>query len=184
MRKLIVGGFVSLDGVTDKPWEWVGSFYDDQVKQHSLKKLREADLFFVGRKTYERFSSTWPAIKGDEYFDTVNSMKKVVASNTLTIASWNAQVIGGDVVAEIKALKELSGKNILKYGIGDVDKPLLENRLIDEFHFSCIPVVVQKGRRFFEGINLQGIKLNLKDTHVFDNGVVFHSYIPIYEKQG
>jgi hypothetical protein len=102
MRKLIVGGFVSLDGVTDKPWEWVGSFYNDQVKQHSLKKLRETDLFFIGRKTYERFSSTWPAIKGDEYFDTINSMNKAIASNTLTKASWNSQVIGGDVARRDK----------------------------------------------------------------------------------
>jgi dihydrofolate reductase len=107
-------------------------------------------------------------------------MNKVVASNTLTTASWNARVIRGNVAAEIKALKALRGKNILKYGIGDVDKTLLENRLIDEFHFSYIPVVVQKGRRFFEGINMDEIKLNLKDTHVFDNGVVFHSYIPSY----
>jgi dihydrofolate reductase len=180
MRKLIVGGFVSLDGVTDKPWEWVGSFYNDQLKQHSLKKLREADLFFIGRKTYERFSSTWPSIKGDEYFDTINSINKIVASNTLTKASWNARVISGDVAAEIKALKALPGKNILKYGIGDVDKTLLENKLIDEFHFSHIPVVVQKGRRFFEGISLAGITLSPKDTQVFDNGVVFHSYIPSY----
>ena len=74
----------------------------------------------------------------------------------------------------------MQGKNILKYGIGDVDKELMKGRLIDEFHFSFIPVVVQKGRRFFEGINMNGIKLNLKDTHIFNNGVVFHSYIPSY----
>ena len=83
MRKLIVGSFVSLDGVVDKPWEWIGPYFDEQNKQYAFSKLSDVDLFLLSRKTYERFSSTWPNIKGDEYFDKINNLPKVVASKTL-----------------------------------------------------------------------------------------------------
>jgi dihydrofolate reductase len=178
MRKLIVGGFVSLDGVVDKPWEWVGPYFDEQNKGHAFANLAGIDLFLLGRITYERFSSTWANIKGDEYFDKINSMPKIVASNTLKEATWNSTIIEGDIATEIAMLKEQPGKNILKYGIGTLDQPLLIHGLIDEFQLWIIPITVRSGRRIFENVDTTLFKLRLTNTKRFDNGVVILTYVP------
>jgi dihydrofolate reductase len=182
MRKLIVSSFVSLDGVIESPWEWIGNFFGEQQIQVALKQLHETDYFLMARKTYERFSTTWPNIKGVEYFDSLNAMNKLVVSNTLTEATWNTKVIKGDIAAQIEALKKEPGKNILKYGVGDLDKTLLQHRLIDEFKFSLIPMAIHKGRRLFENIDMAGITLNLANTQVFNNGVVDVTYKLTYQK--
>jgi dihydrofolate reductase len=178
MRKLIVSSFVSLDGVIDKPWEWIGSFFDDQNKQDSLSKLNDVDLFLLSRPTYERFASTWPNIKGDAYFDKINNLPKLIASKTIKEASWNARIIQGDVVEAITNLKQQPGKNILKYGIGTLDKSLLRHELIDEFQLCIIPVTIGKGRRIFENIDTTQLKLSLTGIKRFDNGVVLLTYVP------
>ena len=90
MRKLIVSSFITLDGIISKPWEWAGPFFDEESKQFSLDKLKDVDLFLLGRKSYEQFSSSWPNIKGDKYMDRINELKKVVASTTLNEVKWNA----------------------------------------------------------------------------------------------
>jgi dihydrofolate reductase len=178
MRKLVVSSFVSLDGVIDAPWEWIGNFFSEQQVQVALKQLHETDYFLMARKTYERFSTTWPHIKGVEYFDTLNAMQKLVVSNTLTVATWNTKVIRGNVAAQLEALKKEPGKDILKYGIGDLDNTLLQYQLIDEFKFSMIPIALHKGRRLFENIDTSGITLNLANTQVYSNGVVEVTYRP------
>jgi dihydrofolate reductase len=182
VRKLIVSSFVSLDGVIESPWEWIGNFFGEQQIQVALKQLHESDYFLMARKTYERFSTTWPNIKGVEYFDTLNAMNKLVVSNTLTEATWNTKVIKGNIAAQIEAVKKETGKNILKYGVGDLDKTLLEHRLIDEFKFSLIPIVIHKGRRLFDNIDMGGIIMSLTNTQAFNNGVVDVSYKPTYIK--
>jgi dihydrofolate reductase len=180
MRKLIVSSFLSLDGVIEAPWEWIGDFFGGQQIQAALKQLHDTDYFLMARKTYERFSTTWPNIKGVEYFDTLNAMEKLVVSNTLTEATWNTKILKGNIAAQIGALKKQPGKDILKYGVGDLDKTLLQHRLIDEFKFSIIPIVIHKGRRLFEKMDMSGITLTANLARVYDNGVVDVIYQPVY----
>lgn len=161
MRKLTLGAFVSLDGVIEKPWEWIGNYFDEEGKHYASSKLDEADIFLLGRKTYEVFSATWPNIKDDFYMDRANAISKRVVSNTLEQVGWNAELIKGDAVNEIEALKKQPGKNIVKYGIGKLDNTLLKKGLIDEFELSIIPIKVGKGKRLFEDIDTRfNLKLN------------------------
>src|SRR5687767_11592011 len=103
MRKLISGAFVSLDGVIEKPWEWIGNYFDQEGKEYASQKLDGADIFLLGRKTYERFSSTWAHVKGDGYLDRVNAIEKRVVSETLSKVDWNASLIKGDPATAIAA---------------------------------------------------------------------------------
>lgn len=178
MRKLIVGAFVSLDGVVERPWEWIGSFFDAQMQEHSLEDLEHIDTFLLSRKTYEHFAGHWPNIKGSAYMDRMNALSKLVVSNTLKEASWNATILSGDVASAVAAIKQENGKNIIKYGVGSLDQTLLKHKLIDEYHLSVIPIAIGKGKRLFEDVDTSQFQLKLKDTKRFDNGVVLLTYVP------
>ncbi len=178
MRKLIEATFVSLDGVVGSPEKWALPFFDDENKSYALSRLSEFDAFLLGRVTYEKFAASWSRIKGDAYFDRINSLPKFVPSTTLRETTRNATLIKGDVVEEVSRLKNQSGKNIMKYGAGQLDRTLVQHNLIDEFHFSIFPIAVGSGQRLFEGIDTTHLKLKLTGTTRFGNGVVVLSYQP------
>jgi dihydrofolate reductase len=138
--------------------------------------LDEFDAFLLGRTTYEKFAAAWSPIKGDPYFDRINSLPKFVPSTTLKNATWNATVIHGDVATEVTKLKQMSGKGLIKYGTGVLDQALIDHHLIDEFQFSIFPIVVGSGRRLFQGVDTSKLKLRLTRAETAANGIVVLSY--------
>lgn len=177
MRKLVVGSFVSLDGVVGSPMEWATPFFDEEAVEHAYLKAGEADYFLLGRRTYEMFAAKWPSLSG-KYMDRMNGLRKLVASRMLTAATWNAEIIEGDVAEAIGRLKRERGGTILKYGLTQLDRSLLAAGLIDEFQLSIIPTRIGAGKRAFEDIDPGLLKLELIDTHRFANGVVILTYVP------
>jgi dihydrofolate reductase len=180
MRKLIESTFVSLDGVVEAPEKWTIPWWGGDLKDYARARLAEVDAFLLGRRTYEQFAASWPQIKGDEYFDRINALPKFVASNSLRETTWNATLLKGDVAAEIARLKSQPGRSILKYGTSELDRTLIEHRLVDEFHFAIFPVAVGSGARLFEGIDTSRLKLTLRDTKIFASGVVSLTYVPTH----
>ena len=83
-----------------------------------------------------------------------------------------------DAIKEIAKLKSQPGKNILRYGIGILERELLQNNLIDEFNFLLVPIKVGKGIAAFDVFDPEEVKLKLADTKTFKNGLVYLSYIP------
>src|SRR5215472_9008339 len=177
MRKLIESTFVSLDGVVGSPEKWAMPFWDDENKKYALSRLSEIDAFLLGRVTYEIFAASWSQIKGDDYFDRINSLPKFVASTTLRETTWNATLIKGDLAEEVSKLKKQPGKNIMKYGTSQLDRTLIERNLIDEFHFSIFPIAVGSGPLLFDGVDITRLRLKLNGTTSFRNGVVVLSYL-------
>jgi hypothetical protein len=47
MRKLIFGSFLSLDGVIENPWEWIGDFFPEENKAHASAKINETEFFLL-----------------------------------------------------------------------------------------------------------------------------------------
>ena len=179
MRKLIESSLVSLDGVIGAP-ERLAPHWDDENKRFALSELAEFDAFLLGRVTYEMFASRWSGIRGDPYYDAINGLPKYVASRTLGEPTWNARLIQGEVAVEIAKLKQQPGKNLIKYGTSDLDRTLIQHKLIDEFRFSIFPIVVGNGRHLFEGIDTSQLNLRLTDTKIFANGIVRLTYVPTY----
>jgi dihydrofolate reductase len=175
MRKLVESTFVTLDGVIDSPQNWSPPYWDDQHAGYARDLLFAADALLLGRKTYEGFAAAWPQRSGDEYTDRINSMPKYVASNTLTDATWNATILDGDVADAVAKLKEEPGENILKFGTGELDRTLLDHRLVDEYHLWYFPVSVGSGDRLFDGI---ATTLDLVDTTRFKSGIVVLKFAP------
>jgi dihydrofolate reductase len=170
VRKLIVSSFVSLDGVIESPMTWTSSFFDDESKEYAYKQLADVDLFLLGRVTYDIFSARWPQIRGDKYFDRINGLRKLVVSTTLKDVTWNGSVISGDVAATLRALKEQSGGTIMKYGVSQLDRTLLANKLVDEYNLWIVPTVVRQGKRAFEDVGASLPKLDLVDIRRFVSG--------------
>jgi dihydrofolate reductase len=181
VRKLIEATLVSLDGIVGAQETWTSTYFDAESKDHALSALADVDTFLLGRVTYERFSARWPLIQGDKYFDRINSLKKLVASNTLRTVSWNATLIKGDIAAEIDRIKRQPGKDIMKYGTSQLDRTLVQHDLIDEFHlwyFPVVPALSEKPKRLFEDVDMSRVKLELADRRRFKNGTVLLTYLP------
>jgi len=187
VRKVIESTFVSLDGIIDdtrpstasraEPQHWGQPYWDEDHNGYSAELIGAADALLLGRVTYEGFAEAWSGQFGP-VADAINGMPKYVASRTLTETTWNATLLGADVAEEVAKLKEQPGRNILKWGTGELDRTLVEHGLVDEFHFWYFPVVVGTGKHLFEGAGFDTTHLELADLKRFGSGIVVHVYVP------
>jgi dihydrofolate reductase len=175
MRKLIESTLVSLDGVIEAPERW--AIFDDEASELSMQELDNYDAFVMGRVTYERFRDNWGA-GGNPYFDRIGAMPKYVASRSLDDVTWNATLLGPDIVTAIQDLKAQPGKDLIKYGTSRIDATLLRAGLVDELRVWVMPVVVGSGQRIFEDVEPSSLTLNLTDVRRLRNGSVVLTYIP------
>jgi dihydrofolate reductase len=175
MRKLIESTLVSLDGVIEAPERW--AIFDDEASELSMQELDNYDAFVMGRVTYERFRDNWGA-GGNPYFDRIGAMPKYVASRSLDDVTWNATLLGPDIVTAIQDLKAQPGKDLIKYGTSRLDATLLGAGLVDELRVWIMPVVVGSGQRIFEDVEPSSLTLNLTDVRRLRSGSVVLTYIP------
>ena len=175
MRKVIVSTNVTLDGRVDEVRDWALSFEDDEFVKHHTELLSHSDGLLLGRKTYEFFAAVWPSRSG-EFADRFNGMAKYVASTTLEDLEWeNSHLIEGDVPEAVAKLKQQPGQDLIVYGSHDLTQSLLEHDLIDEYQLWVYPVVLGKGRSFFEE-GVERMDLELVDTTVIPPGVAILTY--------
>jgi dihydrofolate reductase len=175
MRKLIESTLVSLDGVIESPDRWAP--FDQEAGQLAMGDLDNYDAFVMGREGYERLRALWAPVSGNPYIEKINAMPKYVASQSLTEATWNARLLGPDIVGAIKQLKAQPGKDLIKYGTSRVDATLLGAHLIDELRLWIMPVVVGTGQRLFEGLDAS-LHLQLADVRKLEGGSVILTYLP------
>ena len=113
MRNLVVGTFVTLDGVMQAPGGpdedrdggfqhggWLVPYFDEMLVEIMTAWTMWAGAFLLGRKTYEIFASSWPRSTdpADEIATALNTRCKLVASRTLDEVAWNNSVLlKGDV---------------------------------------------------------------------------------------
>lgn len=175
MRKLIESTLVSLDGVIESPERW--ATFDDEATQLSMQALDHYDAFVMGRVTYERFRENWGA-GGNAYIDRIAAMPKYIASRSLAEVTWNATLLGPDVVNAIQDLKAQPGKDLIKYGTSRLDATLLRAGLVDELSLWIMPVVVGVGQRVFDGVDPASVRLTLTDVRKLRNGSAILTYVP------
>lgn len=192
MRKIIVHEFISLDGVIQAPGGadedteggfahggWTMPYWHDDIGKRFFEVMEQADTLLLGRKTWQIHGGAFePMPAGDPFGDVMKSVRKVVVSTTLDNANdWrNSTLIRGNVVDEVRRLKEQPGKNILMDGSSRLIHTLVENNLVDEFSLHVYPLVLGSGKRLFpEG---KRINLELVESHGLPTGVVFMRYRP------
>lgn len=143
--KLTESVLVSLNGVASEPLPWAGPYFGAASASRSLEALRRSDALLMGRGTYELFSRQWPATDGP-YAEYINQMRKYVFSSTLSDPEWeNTVVIDGDVVSEVRRLKETAAGQLSVYGHGRFGQTLCDAGLVDELTVTIFPVFVGEG---------------------------------------
>jgi dihydrofolate reductase len=185
MRKLIEVTFQSLDSVVDAPdvvQEAQPYFLSNpEHDNYAKERLFAADALLLGRKTYEAFAESYPRMAAStqgvpsDFIDYMNSIPKYVASKTLQSATWNATILKGDIAEEVRKLKEQPGKDIVKYGTGQLDQVLFSQDLVDLLCIVVYPFILGHGIRLFEGIQIKK-HLNLSNVRRFKNGTVILEY--------
>lgn len=181
MRKIIVSAEISLDGAMGggnmEFWQQVFAFHSPDVTKYLNDLLFMPDALLMGEKTFESFAQIWPTRQGKEA-DRINEMPKYVASRTLKEPlKWNATLIKGDVVEEIKKLKAKPGSSLLQYGVGELTHTMLKASLVDEFRFIMFPFTFGEGPRVFDQMGVNIFKLS--ETKTFRSGAVLLTYKPV-----
>ncbi len=190
MRNLMVTAFVSVDGVVQAPGGpdedrdggfehggWFVPYVDEQLMERMVALTRQAAALLLGRRTYEIFAATWPLAAADDPIGaTLTSLPKHVASRTLDAVTWqNSTLLGKDVVAAVRGLKDGPGGEIQVHGSGGLVQTLLEHDLVDELHLMVTPVLIGSGKRLFAGGTVPA-GLRLVDTTTSSAGVVVSRY--------
>jgi dihydrofolate reductase len=160
--RLVATEYLSLDGVFEEPGHWSGPWFNGEAGQFKWDELQASDAQLLGRRTYEGFAAAWPTMEGTGEFGVkFNTMPKYVVSSTLENPGWSgSRVIKGNVIEEIRKLKEEPGRDLLLAGSGQLFNALLRENLIDVYRFMIHPVVLGKGKRLFaEGADQTGLKL-------------------------
>jgi dihydrofolate reductase len=77
-------------------------------------------------------------------------MRNYVFSSTLRDPEWeNTVVISGDVVKEVRELKQGAHAELMVYGHGRFGQTLCDAGLVDELTLSVVPVFVPDGETFY-----------------------------------
>jgi dihydrofolate reductase len=186
--RIVVTEFISLDGVVEDPGGSEGTKlgawtfeYDrgDDGNKFKLDELMDAEAQLLGRVTYEGFAAAWPEREDEAGFaDRMNSMPKYVVSSTLTNPTWNnTTVLSGDVVEDVRRVREEQDGNILVAGSIQLVQALLENDLVDELRLMVFPVVLGQGRRLY-GETSDKKPMKLVESNTVGDGVQTLVYQP------
>ena len=157
---------------------WVAPFFDEETGQFVTSVFERADALLLGRRTWEIFEAYWPHHdEGDPISHGINVLPKYVPSTTLEDPGWNSHVLGGDVEAAVRELKDRPGRELQVHGSGDLLRWLLERDLVDELHLQVYPVVVGDGRRLCPERG-QTHALTLVESRSTPSGVAIQTYRP------
>ena len=117
------------------------------------------DEILLGRSTYDMMSAFWSTVTdpGDFVAAALNTRPKHVASTTMTEASWrNSSVVGGDVLAAVRELKQRPGGELQVHGSCGLVHTLHDAGLVDEYRLIVFPVVIGSGKRLFRDGSVPG----------------------------
>ena len=181
MKKLSVFNFVSLDGYyknthNDISWHQHGG----EEAEFSAQSMKSESALLFGRVTFEMMQSFWTTPEAAKTLPEVakgmNRAKKYVVSRTMKNVTWeNSNLLSGDLVDEVKKLKQNSDRDITILGSGSLVTQLTDAGLIDAYQIMIDPVVLGDGASIFKGLEKQKV-LKLKDTRMFKSGTVLLSY--------
>ena len=168
MRKVIIFTAVSLDGFIAKEDDDIQWLYDlpNESDNHAIfmEFYHSIDTTLIGRITMDKM------VEGGDikpFSDKVNyafSKKKRESSPGVTY-------VDEDIVSFVQKLKKQPGKNIWVVGGGQINKALLENKLVDEIHLQIFPIFLGKGKPLAPLVD-QAIWLAPENADLMDNGVI------------
>jgi dihydrofolate reductase len=157
-RRLVITENVTLDGVVENDGTWFdpteASDRGRELAAVTAEHAAASDGFLVGRTTFEEMRGFWPQQHDDQTGVThhLDHVAKYVVSTTMDDPGWDGTTVlrGDDALeAEIRALTEAPGREIVLTGSITLAGALLRKGLVDELRLFVYPVVLGHGRRLF-----------------------------------
>ena len=160
--QIILTDFMSLDGVIQAPGGadedtddgfrhggWTIPFWHDDIGKRFFETMQRADALLLGRRTWQ-IHSVFEKMD-DPFASALNAVPKYVISKTLNDASaWrNTTIIRGDVVEEVRKLKEQPGRAILTDGSAMLVQTLIANGLVDELQLHVYPIALGRYKSIY-----------------------------------
>jgi dihydrofolate reductase len=153
-------------------------FVDDAAKQVVGETIAGEFDMLLGRRTYEIFASYWPHQGDNPIAMAFNKATKYIVTRTLDHLDWkNSQRISGDVVDEVRRLKESDGPALHIWGSSELLQTLIAAELVDEYRIWVFPLVLGEGKRLFEN-GVPPRSLSLVATRSTPKGVLLNTYRP------
>ena len=185
MRRVVAAEYLSVDGRMDmedpegtkeERGGWTAPYWNDELQKMQFDRLFASGALLLGRVTYQSFAASWPSVTDEQGFaDRMNSLPKYVASTTLREPlEWNARLLQGNPVDEVRKLKQEPGQDILIYGSGQLLRTLLAPGLVDVLRLMIHPILLGRGKRLLDGVDRSGLVLT--DSQVTQKGVVTLTY--------
>ena len=184
MRKLKIIEHISLDGVIqmtsgpedDFPYgDWTAQYRSPAGLQIVNEMYGNRDVL-LGRRTYDLWSGFWPKAPKSPMADRLNAATKYVVTHRPESLEWGPfEAIGSDLVDSVRRIKARNGPELVVTGSSTLTSVLLDHGLADEVILLVNPIVLGKGKRFFEGGSLpRGFALG--STTALPSGILVNVY--------
>jgi dihydrofolate reductase len=157
---------------------WTVPYFDEFAMKEMARQMGRPFDLLLGRKTYDIFAGYWPTHEtpGDPISAGLNNATKYVVSKTLTKPGWkNSVVISGNVVGQLKKLKEGNGPDLQVHGSGNLIQTLMKHDLVDELWLKIFPLTLGPGKRLFADGTIPAA-FTLQESKTTPTGVIFASY--------
>ena len=185
MRPLRYAINVTLDGSCHHE---AGLPPDEESMAWWTAELGRADALVLGRVTYQMMQSAWRRPDDGAWPDwmepwqvpfaeTIDGAPKHVVSSTLDSVDWNASLVRGDVVEEVRRLKDQPGEGLFLGGV-TLPAALAAEGLVDEYAFVVQPVLAGHGPRLLDGLR-EHVHLELVERQELASGAVAVGYRPV-----
>jgi dihydrofolate reductase len=151
MRKVVAYELMSLDGVAEKPFQFIADF-DDVMRENLGRVIASQDIVLLGRRTYDEWAGFWPTSDNEPFASFINGVEKCVVTSTVPEVTWaHTATVNGDILDFLTKLKQRSGGDIGIHGSIALTQSLLVSGLVDELRLVVAPALHGGGRRLFDG---------------------------------
>jgi dihydrofolate reductase len=151
MRKLVAYELLSLDGVAERPDEFVTD-WDEVMGENLARIIGTQDAVLFGRRTYDEWAAFWPPSEIEPFATFINGVQKFVLTSTDPELEWPGTTVVHDGLTDfVNELKRQPGGDIGVHGSIELAQALLAANLVDELRLLVAPVLVGQGRKLFEG---------------------------------
>jgi dihydrofolate reductase len=177
MGTLMIDFITSLDGYGAAEG-WPGWWGMQSAEYLDWLGEQPEHTILMGATTYRLMSGF--AASGEEGVDELTQVSKVVFSSTLTdpLAWANTQLVTGDAVDAVRAMKAESAIDMRTLGSVSLCRSLITAELVDRFRVVVFPVVTgATGQdRIYDGY--PDVRLDLVESRTFDGGLQLLEYVP------
>jgi len=152
VRKVVVYELMSLDGVAERPDEFIDT-WDAAMDANLASVIGTQDAVILGATSYREWADFWPTSEIQPFSTFINGVDKFVATSRPLDPEWaHTSVIEGDLVEFVRELKTRPGDDVGVHASISVAQALLASDVVDELRLVIAPKIASSGRRLLEGL--------------------------------